>query len=144
MAKRPHRVFEMYDFRDEALLALTPKSPRHAEVPSVSESWTSKSLNVTKSTTATIVEFRKSQSFGDETVKDLRQAFSLLTDKMVGDDRVLLDFTGVESFAAASIDLLVQFNQNLRHKGSRLVLCCLDPGTLKSFFVASSPQYSSR
>ena len=58
-----------------------------------------------------------------------------LADLLGRDSQVLLDFSGVASFNAASISALVQFNKNLQTKGSRIALCCLEPATRESFFV---------
>ena len=44
MAKYRHRIFEMYEFRDEATRALTPKSARPATEATAPESWTFKSF----------------------------------------------------------------------------------------------------
>jgi len=138
MAKYRHRIFEMYDFRDEAIDALTPKIARPVTKASEPESWSFKHLTVSLSACVTHVEFKRSQTFGEETVGDLREDFVQLADSLVGDSKVLLDFAGVKSFCEASIDTLVLFNQKLRYKGSRIVLCCLEPAVRESFFPASS------
>jgi anti-anti-sigma regulatory factor len=48
-------------------------------------------------------------------------------------NKVLVDFTGVELFNEAFIDALVVFSKQLRTKGSRIALCCLAP-TARAFF----------
>ena len=136
MAKYRHRIFEMYELRDEAIVALTPKTARPATEASAPESWSFTHLAVSRSTCVTHVEFKGSQTFGEETVDDLREDFSQLAERLVTDSKVLLDFAGVKSFCAASVDTLVRFNKKLRNKGSRTVLCCLEPAARESFFAA--------
>jgi anti-anti-sigma regulatory factor len=142
MAKRPHRVFEMYDFRDEALHALAPKSadrlPAAASV-AVEESWTFEHLNVSHAQHAMVVEFRAPQAFEAEHIAELRQDFSHLASKVDAESKILLDFTGVKSFPAELVAMLAQFYQNLRHKGARLLLCCLGAETREAFFPVRSP-----
>ena len=134
MAKYRHRIFEMYEFRDEATRALTPKSARPVTAATAPESWTLKHLAVSHSASVAHVQFKSALAFGEETANDLRADFSQLADRLVRDSKVLLDFVGVKSFSAASIDELILFNQKLRTKGSRIALCCLDPTVHQSFF----------
>ena len=98
MAKYRHRIFEMYEFRDEATRALTPKSARPVTEATAPESWTFKHLAVSRSASVAHVQFKRAQAFGEETVSDLRVDFSQLADKLVRDSKVLLDFAGVKSF----------------------------------------------
>jgi anti-anti-sigma regulatory factor len=143
MAKYRHHIFEMYEFRDEAIRALTPKTAHHVTEATAPESWTFKHLAVSRSASVTHVEFKRAQAFDEETVSDLRADFAQLADSLVRDSKVLLDFAGVELFCAASIDELVLFNQKLRTKGSRIALCCLDPVARDTFFAARSPRSES-
>ncbi len=136
MAKYRHRIFEMYDFRDEAILAITPRSEKPATEATTPESWIFKHLDVSRSASVTLVQFKEAQAFGEETVSDLRGDFARLAEKLGRDSKVLVDFAGVTSFSAACIDALVLFNQRLQTKGSRIALCCLDPAARESFFVA--------
>ena len=136
MAKYRHRIFEMYEFRDEAIRALTPKTVCPVTEPTAPESWALKHLAVSRSASVTHVEFKKAQTFGKETVSDLRNDFAQLADRLARDSKVLLDFAGVKSICAASIEQLVLFNQKLRIKGSRIALCCLDPTVRECFFAA--------
>ena len=138
MAKYRHRIFEMYEFRDEATRALTPKSARPDTEATAPESWTFKHLDVSHSPSLAHVQFKRAQAFGEETATDLRVDFSQLADRLVRDSKVLLDFVGVKSFCAAAIDELVLFNQKLRTKGSRIALCSLDPSVHQSFFKKSN------
>ena len=136
MAKYRHRIFEMYDSRDEAIHALARKSDRLVTAATAPETWSFKHLAVSRSARVTHVEFKKVQTLGEETVSDLRKDFAQLADRLARDSRVLLDFAGVMSFSAASLDSLVLFNQKLRIKGSRMVLCSLDPTARECFLVA--------
>ena len=139
MAKYRHRIFEMYDFRDEAIRALTPTADRPVKEAAAPETWTFTHLVVTRSAGATHVQFKTAQSFADEAVSDLRDDFAQLADRLVRDSRVLSDFTGVKSLCAASLDVLVQFKQKLQTKGSRMALCCLEPETREAMFAVDLP-----
>jgi hypothetical protein len=136
MAKYRHRVFEMYELRDEALRALTPTSENTETAAGVPESWTLRHLAVSRSECVTHVEFKDATHFGDETINDLRGDLDQLADKLGKDSKVLLDFAGVVSFSPASINALAQFHERLRTKGSRMVLCCLEPSARDGFFAA--------
>ncbi len=139
MAKYRHRIFEMYDLRDEAVRALTPESAPSVTTATAPEKWAFTQLRVSRSAGVTHVEFKTAQSFAEEAVSDLREDFAQLADRLVRDSRVLVDFAGVESFSAAALDVLVQFKQKLQTKGSRVALCCLEPATREAMFAASSP-----
>ena len=134
MAKYRHRIFELYEFRDEATRALPAKSARPVRESAAQESWTFKHLVVSQSASVAHLQFKQPHAFGEETATDLRVDFSQLADRLVRDSKVLLDFVGVKSFCAAAIHELVLFNQKLRTKGSRLALCRLDPTVHQSFF----------
>jgi STAS domain-containing protein len=136
MAKYRHRIFEMYDFRDEAVHALTPKTASPVPDAIDSESWDFKFLNASRAANVMHVGFKEDCALRNGAAYDLREDFAQLTDKLSIDSKVLLDFTGLNSFSAASIDMLVIFSKNLRHKGSRMALCCLNPTVRDSFFVA--------
>jgi len=139
MAKYRHRIFEMYEFRDETISALTPREEKAGTEATTPESWAFKHLVVSRSAGVTHVQFKESQTFGEETASQLSDDFAQLADKLGRDSKVLLDFTGVKSIGSASIDVLVLFNQTLQSKGSRIALCCLDPTTRESFFPTRSP-----
>ena len=139
MAKYRHRIFEMYEFRDEAVLAITPKSENTVTEATTPESWTFAHLAVSRSASVTLVQFKETRTFEEETVSELRDDFAQLADSLGRDSKVLLDFTGVELFSSDAIDALVLFNQKLQTKGSRLALCCLGPATRESFFAARLP-----
>ena len=138
MAKYRHRIFEMYEFRQEAIGVLTPKSDQPVTEATAPETWTFEHLAVSRSARVTHVEFKKARTFGEETVGKLREDFAQLADRLVRNSRLVLDFAGVTSFNAASLDALVLFNRKLQTKGSRMALCCLDPAVQQSFFSRRS------
>ena len=135
MAKYPHRIFEMYDDRDEAIGALTPKSVKVDEAKAsgpLPSSFTH--LSVSRSSFLTHVKFKGATEFPQETEAELRDDFSQLADLLEIDSKVLVDFSNVKSFSAACIEALVVFNRRLRNRGSRTVLCSLAPSTRASFY----------
>lgn len=138
MAKCRHRSFEIYEYRDEATQALTPKVARPVLEGTAPEAWTFKHLAVSQSDCVTHVQFKNGQTFGGETALELRDEFVQLSDRLVRDSKVLFDFDGVESFCEVSINALDLFNRQLRSKGSRIALCCLDSSVLQSFYKGSS------
>ncbi len=135
MAKIPHRVFEIYDSRDEAIRILTPKLKKAPTESSAPATWTFQHLAVSRVGGVTHVRFTEAEDFSDETVAGLRENFTQLADKLGIDSKVLVDFTGVTLFNAAFIDALVAFSRRLRTKGSRIALCCLAPAARDFFFV---------
>ena len=135
MAKIRHRIFEIYESREEATRELTPKSIKPVTDSSAPESWTFEHLAVSRSAGVTHVRFTEASDFNDATVAGLREDFAQLADKLCMDSKVLVDFTGVELFDAAFIDALVLFSRKLRTKGSRIALCCLAPAAHAFFFV---------
>ena len=140
MAKIPHRVFEIYESRDEATRALKPKLEKAATESSAPDSWTFQHLTVSRSAGVTHVQFTQAKDFGEETVAGLRADFAQLADQLGIDSRVLVDFTGVALFSAAFIDALVVFRRKLRTRGSRIALCCLAP-TARAFFFAPDDRH---
>ena len=136
MAKYLHRIFEMYDFRDEAISALTPKVESIETDLTPPDSWDFQHLNVSRSEGVTHVEFQQAKTFDETTVRELREDFTQLAEKLGRDSKVLLDFTGVDELSSAVIDTLVLFHKRLRAKGSRIALCSLDPTAKEAFFVA--------
>ena len=134
MAKYQHRIFEMYEGRNEAVRALNPPFEL-PEMEAVAETWAQRHLAVSRSAGVTHVTFQKATTFGDETTNDLREDFAQLADRLDKDSKVLMDFAGVASFSQASINALAQLNERLRTKGSRMVLCCLDPTARSCFFA---------
>ena len=135
MAKYRHRTFEMYEQRDEAIRALTPRSEKTASEVTAPESWTFAHLAVSRVAGVIQVQFKEPRTFDDTTAGGLREDLTRLADLLGRDSKVLVDFSDVASFNAASISALTQFNRNLQIKGSRIALCCLEPATRESFFA---------
>jgi hypothetical protein len=134
MAKYRHRTFEMFDFADEATAALASKvSPQLAESDDPS-AWTFAHLFAVRSGAVVHVRFKEANAFGADTLGELQNDFTQLARRLVNDSRVLLDFTGLSEFCAASIDALALFNRKLQSKGSRIALCNLPPDVKASFF----------
>jgi anti-anti-sigma regulatory factor len=134
MAKRRHRVFEMYDFRDEAFRALVPKEASPETDTAIPKDLNCKYLTVSRTTSVTHVEFKGIKDLGEETSRDLNKDIGLLSASLDLDSKVLLDFANVESVCATCIEIFSNFSKSLRHKGSRVVLCCLDDEASKCFF----------
>ena len=137
LAKYPHRVFEIYEDRDEAIGALTPKSVKLDELKAngpLSSSF--HHLTVSQSSFVTHVKFTGTMEFPQETEAELRDDFSKLLDLLAIDSKVLLDFANVKSFSPACVETLVVFDRRLRNRGSRTVLCSLAPDTRASFYPA--------
>lgn len=134
MAKRLHRTFEIFDLRDEALRALTPKSVGLVTDSTLPKSSTYNYLAISNSAVVTHVEFKRCQALGEETVSDLSTDFAQLAANLPIDSKVLLDFTHVKSFCVANVDELILLNRRLRHRGSRVVLCCLSAEASEHFY----------
>jgi anti-anti-sigma regulatory factor len=132
----------MYEFCDEAIRALTPKSAHPVTAATPPESWVFKHLAASRAASVTHLKFKSAQTFGDVTASGLREDFAQLADRLPRDSKVVLDFTGVVSFDSASIDALIQLDKHLRNKGSRIALCSLSPAARECFFV--NPSQSSR
>lgn len=143
MAKRLHRTFEIFDFRDEALRALTPKSVSPVTDSALPKSSTYNYLAISHLAAVTHVEFKRSQALGEETASDLSKDFAQLAANLAIDSKVLLDFSNIKSFCAANVDELVLLNKGLRHKGSRVVLCCLDSEAIEHFYPNVTPGQQS-
>ena len=89
---------------------------------------------VSRSAGVTLVQFKEGRTFEEETVSELRDDFAQLADSLGRDSKVLLDFTGVESFSSDAIDALVLFNQKLQTKGSRLGAVLPGPRDVRRIF----------
>lgn len=125
----------MFDLRDEAVRALTRNTISVVTDVVDSEFWEFSILVASHSATLTHVEFKKNMAWKDEAEGELRKDIAALTSRMGVNSRVLWDFTGLQSFSADSISMLVSFNKDLKHRGSRLVLCCLEPEVQEAFFA---------
>jgi anti-anti-sigma regulatory factor len=136
MAKYRHRLFEMFDFRDEAVDAITTKSARYEAEAADPTSWTFKLLTVTLNNKVTEVRFNETQLDNAERESDLREDLAELVERLGRDSKVLFDFTDVQTFSQPCIDAVASLNQKLQNRGSRIVLCCLEPTARESFFTA--------
>jgi hypothetical protein len=139
MAKIRHRTFEIFDFLQEATSALASKSARVTTDTSDSESWKFRQLiAVIKPSGVVHVTFKQDALSEADSVNDFGADLTQLTGLLVNGSRVLLDFEGVLEFGADSIIKLTEFNGKLLAKGSRVVLCNLDPTVRASFFPHES------
>ena len=59
MAKYRHRIFEMYELREEAVQAMTPRSKKTATEATPPESWTFTHLDVLRSAGIMHVQFKE-------------------------------------------------------------------------------------
>ena len=134
MAKYAHRMFEMYDLRDEAARALTPRVERPTGDITSPLCWAVKYLTVCRIAGITHIRFQGTQDFGDETLNDLRQDFARVADVLDRDSKVVLDFSDVVSFDAGAINAVALFHRKLQTKGSRIALW-LAPAVRTSFFL---------
>jgi hypothetical protein len=114
MPKIPHRIFEIYESREEATQAMTPKVEKAAMDSSALSSWQFEHLIVSRSAGVTHVRFTAAKDFEEATVSGLRRDFAQLADTLGIDSKVLVDFTGVELFSTPFIDALVVFSRQLR------------------------------
>ncbi len=127
----------MYDDRDEAFLVLSPKSVAidgTAAAAPLPSDFTC--LTVSRIGVVTHVQFKGTATFTDETESQLQEDFCRLVDVLDIASKVLLDFTDVESFSPACINVLIALERKLRNRGSRTVLCSLAPDTRAGFFDA--------
>ena len=136
MAKYRHKLFEMYDFHNEARDALASK-----EVMSLPEStaWQDAKfslLEISQEAGITVIKFQSPASAEPSMSPDYREDFATLAAVLSRNSKVIFDFTGVEKFGPASIDALGNLSHTLRNKGSRIVLCCLQPEVKEAFFPA--------
>lgn len=134
MAKYRHRIFEMFEFRAEAIRALTPRAARPVTDAADPESWTFKCLAVSLLDNVTLVGF-KAHDLGEESETDLRADILQLVAQLVNDSKVLIDFAGVTSFSPGCIDTLALLDRQLRNKGSRMALCCVRETVRETFFA---------
>jgi hypothetical protein len=134
MAKVRHRTFEMYDFRAEAVAGLIPKSARLETTNLDPELWTFRTLDVALCENVISVQFEPAEYDEEAHECDLQADLINLADKLTNNSKVLMDFSGVESIGAKSIAAIEVLEGRLKHKGSRIVLCCLGPVAREAFF----------
>ena len=135
MAKTRHRTFEMFDFVQEASDALSSKSARVNTYALDPDLWRFRQFDTTILPSGVVhVTFKKHTDSKPESTSDLGRDLADLADSLTNGSRVLLDFEGVLVFDAGAITKLGQFNVKLQNKGSRVVLCNLEPAVQSSFF----------
>ncbi len=139
MAKYRHRIFEMYESLDETIQAMVPKSERAVAEVAIPELKDLKHLEVSHAASLTHVQFKDPEALGEEAVSGLRNDFAQLTERLERDSKVMVDFTGLESFSPAGIDALVLLHKQLKNRGSRIALCGLSPAVREAFFAVRSP-----
>ena len=135
ITKTPHRIFEIYGSRTDAIEALTPKNSPPTE-NSVLASETFKSLSVSNLEHVVRIEFVGTECYDLETLPELREDFLRLSQALALNSKVLIDFHGVQAFCPECIKTIVEFNARLRNKGSRVVLSCISSEVLVTFFPA--------
>ena len=134
MAKDRHRIFEIYESRDEAAWELMPKANKAGNDVAATEKSSFQQLVVLQLGGITQVRFKEAEISAPEIVSQIQDELLQLADELGGDSRVLIDFTGEREFGSAAISALMAFNKKLHVRGSRMVLCCLDANVRKSFF----------
>jgi len=132
IGKTPHRIFELYEIRDEAIEALTPKNAVKFDHDHLDSS-NYQQISITALDLILHVQF-SSKRYDEATLAELTGDFLELSKVLAMNSKILIDFENVEAFCPRSIDLLAEFNKKLRNKGSSVVLCCLDEEVMKSFF----------
>ncbi len=135
MAKYRHRIFEMYEQRDEAIRALTPRTEKAVTETTAPATWIFTHLEVSRVAGLIHVRFKEPRTCDETMASGLDDDLARLSDLLGRDSKVLFDFSGVASFHATSIGSLAQFSRSLQTKGSRMVLCCLEPATREAFFA---------
>lgn len=135
MAKTRHRTFEMFDFLLEATDALASRSARVTTDSGELESWKFQQLIAASRPSGVVhITFKRDANSEADAVNDLGTDLTDLAGLLVNGSRVLMDFEGVPEFGADSIVNLTEFNRRLLAKGSRVVLCNLEPTVRASFF----------
>jgi hypothetical protein len=143
MAKIRHRTFEMFEFLQEATDALASKSARLTTDASDPESWKFRQLIAARRPSGIVhITFKQRAPVADS-VNDVGLDLADLAGLLVNGSRVLLDFEGVLEFGTDSIIELTEFNSKLHTKGSRVVLCNLEPTVRDSFFPHRSTNVST-
>ena len=144
MAKTRHRTFEMFDVLQEATSALASKLPCVTTGGSDPESWRFRQLiAVTRPSGVVHITFKQGALSKADSVNEFGTGLAHLTGLFVNGSRVLLDFEGVLEFGTDSIIKLTEFNSKLQTKGSRVVLCNLEPTVRVSFFPHRSTNASA-
>ena len=135
MAKTRHRTFEIFDFVHEASDALASKSARPNTYPLDPDLWRFRQFDTAIQPSGVVhVTFKQHTESKSESTSDLGTDLADLAGLLTNGSRVLLDFEGVLAFDPDAIIKLSEFNGKLQNKGSRVVLCNLEPIVQASFF----------
>ncbi len=134
MAKYRHRLFEMFDFHDEACDALSTKGDTGSMPPVVPwEDAKLSYLTVQYENGLTKVSFLPMDASENDT-RDYRNDIAVIASQVTRNNKLLFDFSGVHTFSDTAIAALGNLSNTLRHKGSRIVLCCLSDSAKACFF----------
>ena len=146
MAKIRHRIFEIFDFVQEASNALASKSARVSSYALDPDLWRFRHLhsNIKPSGVAHVTFKQKKADVESQSMSDLGKDLADLAELLTNGSRVLLDFEGVTTFDADAISKLGEFHRKLQSKGSRVVLCNLEPTVQASFLPHVSVNDSHR
>lgn len=143
MAKIPHRTFEIFDFLQEASDALASKSAR------VSSSALDADLSNLRQLEANVrpsgvvhVTFQQPPSTEPESMSGFGNDLADLAKLLTNGSRIMLDFEGVSRFESDAVSKLGDFQGKLKNKGSRVVLCNLEPAVRALFFPHLTPNAS--
>ena len=144
MAKIRHRTFEIFDFVQEASDALASKSARVNTYALDPDLWRFRHLDAAIKPSGMAHVTFKQEKAESESMSDLGKDLADLVELLTNGSRVLLDFEGVRAFDADAIRKLGEFNRKLQNKGSRVVLCNLEPTVQASFLPHVSVNDSHR
>lgn len=139
MAKIRHRTFEIFDFVQEASDALASKSARVNTYSLDPDLWRFRRFDSQIHPSGVVhVTFKQHPESTSESTSDLGKDFIDLVDLLANGSRILLDFEGVLAFDSDALIKLSEFNARLQNKGSRVVLCNIEPTVKPSFFPNQS------
>ena len=143
MAQIRHRTFEIFDFAQEAIDALASKSARVHAYALDPELWRFHQLDTSIRPSGVVhVTFKPLADGDSESMSKFGTDLTDLAKSLTNGSRVLLDFEGVVAFDADAVAKLTKFNSKLQSKGSRVVLCNLEPTAQASFFSQPSTNAS--
>lgn len=129
----------MFDSYNEAVATLNVRpraQPRNLNALEMSFA----NLTVKQSENFVRVALRQTDVNEEQPACPFAKDLSLLAELLHNDSRVVLDFEGVEQFSAASVESLKTFYRQLKSKGSRLVLCNIEPSVKPTFYPARLPR----
>jgi ABC-type transporter Mla MlaB component len=136
MAKDRHRIFEIYSTRDEAGWEIMPKTNKVGNDLVALGKCSFHQLIVSQLAGITQVRYKEADVSTQEMIAQVQDDFAQLADALSGDSRVLIDFTGVQTFDPTGINALIALNRKLQVRGSRMVLCGLESNVRATFFAA--------